>query len=159
MTLHLALTLLYLVPSVLVNVADSFDVSINSERCGASFFAEKISSEKCLPKFCGIRTATLNKKFDFVRKAKLLTKLVFDHVDNNNNNIDNNNNNIDNNNIDNNNNVDTNTNDSNNDDDGNVVDDHNNIRTCSSIASGLSFNADSTTHSITNSKSSSYGNG
>ena len=146
MTLHLALTLLYLVPSVLVNVADSFDVSINSERCGASFFAEKISSEKCLPKFCGIRTATLNKKFDFVRKAKLLTKLVFDHVDNNNN-------------IDNNNNVDTNNNDSNNDDDGNVVDDHNNIRTCSSIASGLSFNADSTTHSITNSKSSSYGNG
>ena len=140
MTLHLALTLLYLVPSVLVNVADSFDVSINSERCGASFFAEKISSEKCLPKFCGIRTATLNKKFDFVRKAKLLTKLVFDHVDNNNN-VENNNNN------------------SNNDDDGNVVDDHNNIRTCSSIASGLSFNADSTTHSITNSKSSSYGNG
>ena len=154
MTLHLALTLLYLVPSVLVNVADSFDVSINSERCGASFFAEKISSEKCLPKFCGIRTATLNKKFDFVRKAKLLTKLVFDHVDNNNNNIDNNNNNIDNNN-----NVDTNNNDSNNDDDGNVVDDHNNIRTCSGIASGYSFNADSTTHSITNSKSSSYGNG
>ena len=152
MTLHLALTLLYLVPSVLVNVADSFDVSINSERCGASFFAEKISSEKCLPKFCGIRTATLNKKFDFVRKAKLLTKLVFDHVDNNNNNIDNNNNNDDSNN---------NDDDSNNngDDDGNVVDDHNNIRICSSIASGHSFNADSTTHSITNSKSSSYGNG
>lgn len=69
---------LYIIAFFLTSVCCS-DVLINSQ-CGKSHFQEKFS-RICAPKFCGIRTVSLENKNDFIRKLKQFTKILFDAID------------------------------------------------------------------------------